>query len=160
MNLILLPLLTQPHVLLQVGFFKSCVIHSFNTHLTPSSHSAHWPWTATSIVKGSSLTLVSFWTKGLLGVAESTVFNNEGNPSSCRECVRQGGWGVMDKRSSPALNHDLLRTFLSRRTFPDLQNLLFQLFPKPHKKELSGWVFRDQRWKPAPSFHWELPFLP
>ena len=37
--------------------FKSCVIHSFKTHLSPSSHSAHRPWTATSFFKNSSLTL-------------------------------------------------------------------------------------------------------
>ena len=43
MNRILLLLLTQPHVLLQVGFFKSCVIHSFNAHLSSPFHSPYRP---------------------------------------------------------------------------------------------------------------------
>ena len=42
----------------------------------------------------SHLTLMSFCTQGLPGVAESTVSKSEGKPSPWGEGARQGGWGV------------------------------------------------------------------
>ena len=127
MNHIVLPRLTQPHVLLQVGFFKSCVIHSFNTHLSPSSHSAHRPWTATSFFKNSSLTLMSFCTKGLPGVAESTVFIAKEILLPVGKGARQCGWGLMDKGSFPAVTDCLQGIPFSLRAILKLQNLGFQL---------------------------------
>ena len=78
-----------------VRFFKSCVIHSFKTHLPPSSHSANRPWTATSFLK-QILTLMSFCTKGMPGVAESTVFYSEGNLSHGEKVLNRAdeGWWI------------------------------------------------------------------
>ena len=42
----------------------------------------------------SHLTLMSFCTQGLPGVAESTISISEGKPSHQGEGARQGGWGV------------------------------------------------------------------
>ena len=43
MNRILIGLLNHPRVFLQAGFLQSCLLHSFNAHLSPLSHSAHRP---------------------------------------------------------------------------------------------------------------------
>ena len=161
MNRILLPLLIQPHVLLQVGFFKSCLILSFNTHLSPSSHSAHRPWTATSFFKNSSLTLMSFCTKGLPGVAESTVIRSVVNSSSCWEGACQGGWGVMDRGSFLAHTNRLWRSCFFRRAFPKLQNLGFQFSRQNHTKKSFQGGFSESKDGSQPhlfteSFHFLL----
>ena len=62
------------------------------------------------------LALISFCTKGLPGVAESTVSKSEGKPSPWGEGARKGGWGILKRGSSPNLNQRLRRTPLSRRT--------------------------------------------
>ena len=52
------------------------------------------------------LTLMSFCTQGLPGVAESTVSKSEGKQSPWREGAGQGGWGVEERvfvRPSPTV---------------------------------------------------------
>ena len=54
----------------------------------------------------SHLTLMSFCTQGLPGVAESTVSKSEGKQSPWREGAGQGGWGVEERvfvRPSPTV---------------------------------------------------------
>ena len=48
-----------------------------------------------------TLTLLSFYSEGLLGVAESTVFTSKGKPFPWGEFIRQGGWGRGWKMALP-----------------------------------------------------------
>ena len=62
------------------------------------------------------LTLMSFCTKGLPGVAESTASKSEMKPSPWREGARKGDWGVMKKGFSPNLTQRLRKSPLSLRS--------------------------------------------
>ena len=72
---------------------------------------------------------MSFCTKGLPGVAESTVFNSEGNSSPWEKFPVRADEGVRDKGSSLAVTDCLQGIPFSMRAILKLQNLGFQYSP-------------------------------
>ena len=78
---------------------------------------------------------MSFRTKGLPGVAESTVFYSEGNLSHGEKVPARADEGVRDKDSFPAVTDCLQGIPFSLRAILKLQNLGFQFSHQNHTKK-------------------------